>query len=304
MSISKAYIILAHTNGDQLCKMIERLDDGHSFFFLHIDKKASLEDFKVVVNRFTEKIKIVERVAIDWGGFGLINATLNGMRAVRDHKQSFTWVVLLSGQDYPIKPNDHINRFFLETAHHAFFDYTMLPDYHRWSPRGGYYRIDKYFLGTRPVEKFAAKGLNFLSNFFRFVKRPRLRKLKPFAGSQWWTMNEDTLHFVLDYIDKHPRYYAFHKFTFAADEVFFHTIVLNDELRKANIQNDSLRFLIWPDPSTPHPEILTSYDLDNITRSEKLFARKFDFAHDESVLDLVDEHCLQYRLSGTGQLKC
>lgn len=291
--INKAYIILVHTKAGQLYRLIERLDDGHSFFFLHIDKNASPQQFAEVVNSFTKKIKLVKRISIEWGGFGLAEATIEALKEVDKHPTQFDWISLLSGQDYPIKSNDFINRFLSNTTCSAFIEYTVLPDYHRWSPRGGYYRLDKYFFGLGQTNKLAAKAVNLLSSMFPFLRRRKLETLKPYAGSQWWSINNDTLKYILCFIENHPEYNAFQRFTFAADEVYFHTIVLNAESIKQQTQNSSKRYIYWPDTSKPHPEILIEKDLPVIAQSDALFARKFDAEKDEKILDLIDERCLQ-----------
>ncbi|MDB5110023.1 MAG: hypothetical protein JWR67_1137, partial [Mucilaginibacter sp.] len=35
--VKKAFIILAHKNEDQLVRLIDRLNDVYSYFFIHID---------------------------------------------------------------------------------------------------------------------------------------------------------------------------------------------------------------------------------------------------------------------------
>lgn len=290
--MEKAYIILVHRCGKHLYRLLTRLNDGNSFFFIHVDKKVALDEFAFALRDFSNKIKLTKRVAIEWGGFSLVEATLQAMREVKNHPTTFSWVSLLSGQDYPIKTNEYINKFFSTTSHHAFFDYTTLPDYERWSPRGGYYRIDKYYMGLKKVPKLTAKALNLLSNFFPFVRRPTLGSLTPYAGSQWWTIDATILNYILNYVKNNPRYSAFHKYTFAADEVFFHTIVLNADELKLKVQNNNKRFFIWLDTSKSHPETLQAEDLDAIKNSDGLFARKFDLEQYPEILNLVDSECL------------
>ncbi|WP_207494046.1 beta-1,6-N-acetylglucosaminyltransferase [Aridibaculum aurantiacum] len=293
--MQKAYIILAHKNGEQVYRLVERLNDDFSFFFLHIDKKASLEEFAPVVNAFTKKVKLVNRVPINWGGFGLVEATLNAMHDIKNHSINFNWISLLSGQDYPIKKNDFIHHFFKTATEAAFMDYSLLPDYNRWSPRGGYYRIDRYYLGLESHSKLTAKALNFLARFIPVVRRPSMKALCPYAGSQWWSMTKETMEYVLDYVENHPLYVPFHKYTFASDEVFFQTILLNAKHLKERVRNNNKRFFIWPDTSKAHPEVLVKENIDVIMSSEALFARKFDVEEDQDILDLIDQRCLDLK---------
>ena len=43
--MQKNYLILAHRNPEQLCRMIKALDDGNSKFFIHLDAKTPIEPF-------------------------------------------------------------------------------------------------------------------------------------------------------------------------------------------------------------------------------------------------------------------
>ena len=46
--MQKNYLILAHKNPEQLCRMIRTLDDGVSTFFIHVDAKVAIEPFKAL----------------------------------------------------------------------------------------------------------------------------------------------------------------------------------------------------------------------------------------------------------------
>ena len=43
-NIKIAYIVLCHKNAGQINKMIKKLDSKNCDFFLHIDKKSSIEE--------------------------------------------------------------------------------------------------------------------------------------------------------------------------------------------------------------------------------------------------------------------
>jgi hypothetical protein len=102
------------------------------------------------------------------------------------------------------------------------------------------------------------------------------------------------LNYILDFLNVHRNYYRFHKSTFAADEVFFHTILLNsaDEKMRGSICNAHKRYIKWLDTTMGHPEILRKKDYDEMVNSDALFARKFDMEVDHEILDLIDENCL------------
>ena len=224
----KAYIILVHKNPEQVCRLIEKLNDGNSKFFVHIDKKIPSAQFSIL-NRFHNRVKFVQRVKTDWGSYGLVIATLNALKEIKTSGEDFKQIILLSGQDYPIKSNAFIDEFFKRSEYSLFIEYFKIPNHEKWKPRGGLYRVDKYYLGSSVYEKYIAKMLNFLSMYSVRLQRNLPLDMIPYAGSQWWMINMYAVNYILDFIDKNPEYISFHKHTFAADEVFFQTILLNIE---------------------------------------------------------------------------
>jgi glutathione synthase/RimK-type ligase-like ATP-grasp enzyme len=114
--------------------------------------------------------------------------------------------------------------------------------------------------------------------------------MKPYAGSMWWIIDDYSMRYILDYVKNNPEYTAFHKKTFAPDEVFFHMILLNatDEKVRERIVNDDKRFIKWKDIESAHPEQLEEKDLEDIRRSDALFARKFDITEDDEILNLIE----------------
>jgi len=47
--MEKNYIILVHENPQQLLRLIKALDDNKSFFYIHVDKKVDIQDFKELI---------------------------------------------------------------------------------------------------------------------------------------------------------------------------------------------------------------------------------------------------------------
>jgi len=66
--MKKAYVILSHTQPDMLIRLISRLDDDCSDFFVHLDKKISSVVYDQI--RFSgNRKRMVERVYCDLGRF-------------------------------------------------------------------------------------------------------------------------------------------------------------------------------------------------------------------------------------------
>lgn len=289
--MKKAYIILAHKNEEMVKRLVDRLDDNASDFFLHIDLNSDITGFRRVF-RNDRRVRFLWREDTGWGTFGLVKATLNAMRVIRNG--DYEKVILLSGQDYPIKSNEEIDQFFQNSPYNIFMDHFPLPNHRKWGPGGGMYRVNKYFFGLSGIKKLLAKAANFLGILFPFAKRKELPGMKPFSGSQWWAMDMRAVNYILDYVEEHPEYVRYHQHTFAADELFFQMILLNcpDPSLRENISNNNLRFMKWKSESVAHPEVLGVDDVEHISGSEALFARKFDPNVDSEVINVIDDKLL------------
>ena len=286
---------MAHRYPAQLFRLIERLNDGQSQFFIHIDKTAEFSQFQIV-KAFGDIVQFIERVDSKWGGFGSVQASLNGLKAVKNSGKSFDRILLLSGQDYPIKSNHNINEFFKTSPHSVFVDYFPIPNYKKWpgSDRGGWYRVDKYYIGLKWHEFFRSKSMNLLSTYLPFLRRKIPGGMKPFTGSQWWSVDEYAMNYILDYDAKHPEYRAFHQYTFVPDELYVHMILGNskDEKIMKSLTPTNKRFMIWEKPDSTHPNTLRTKDLAAMKASDHLFARKFDAGVDAEIFDLIDREIL------------
>ena len=80
--MEKAYIILAHRNPIQVYRLIRQLDDHQSTFFLHIDKKVRVGAFTGLLE-FGAKVKLVKREFSSWASFGIVQATINALEAIK-----------------------------------------------------------------------------------------------------------------------------------------------------------------------------------------------------------------------------
>jgi hypothetical protein len=272
-------------------RLVDRLDDNDSTFLLHVDLNSDITGFREIFDH-DKRVIFLKRERTGWGSFGLVQATLNAMKMLE--RGDYEKVILLSGQDYPIKTNNEIDQFFRESPYNIFLNHFPLPNHSKWGPGGGMYRVNKYFFGLSSIKKLMAKAVNFLGILFPFAKRRSVNGMKPFAGSQWWAMDMRAVNYILNYIRKHPEYVRYHQHTFAADELFFQMILLNcpDPSLRENIANDSLRFMVWKNGIIAHPEILSVSNIDAINCSNALFARKFDPELDNNVLGVIDDRFL------------
>jgi hypothetical protein len=285
-----AYIIHAFKNAEQLSRLIRALATPDVAFYLHIDAKVDIKPFELAAARAgADNVAFVKRENSRWGSMGCVRAVLNGMSEV-EKRESLEYVCLLSGQDYPIKPNAEIAAFFAKNRDLTYMWNVPLP-YANWTGNGGLDRLTKYHV--QPFKSRAlCQGLNQVIGLVHPLL-PRRRQpvdLKPYGGSFYFGLSTYALRYVLEFVRSRPEYLEFHKWTLIPEEVFFQTILLNSaEPRiRDNIRNESLSYSEWPSEG-PAPAVLTESHLPVLENSHCLFARKFDMAKGSAVLDLLDK---------------
>jgi hypothetical protein len=279
-----AHLILAHSEPGQLARLIRALEHPDAYFFLHIDAKISLDTFRFLAAQ--ERVFLLnERVKVGWGAYSIVQATINGFRAIAASDLGIDYVNLLSGSDYPLKDPDEIHRFFKAHQPENFMQFELVME--EWKeaiPRLTEYHLTNYsFPGKYMVQKWMNKIL---------PARQIPDHLVPVGRSQWMSLTIDAVRFILQYLDSHPRFVHFFKHTWAPDELIFQTILYNSDFR-AKMVNDNLRHIQWL-KGKASPEILTERDLDELLNSKALFARKFDVLISSGVLDQLDKKILNH----------
>lgn len=266
-----AYLILAHKNPKQVKRLLNNLDDD---VYVHLDLKCSIDKFKIEKNNV---YFIRDRVNINWGGFSMIQATLNLIESAINNKQ-YDYYILLSGDDYPIKPLEEFKKFLMNNRTYSFLEYESFDEH--WPKAKFRYNRYKISESNKIYIKFIQKILNLIVN-----KRNMYKNMIAFKGSQWWCLNLESIEYIIDYIKNNNGVLKYFMHTHIPDEMFFQTILLNSSL-KDKIINDNLRYIILEES---HPETLTIEHYSVIRNlKNKFFARKFDINIDSNILDILD----------------
>src|SRR5215217_6713309 len=104
------YLIVAHKHPEQLVRLVRRLSTEKTSFFVHVDRKTKSETYNQMVRGLGNmpNVHFLKRQRVYWGHISLVTAYIQGLREILNRNTSFDYVVLLSGQDYPIKSNSYI----------------------------------------------------------------------------------------------------------------------------------------------------------------------------------------------------
>jgi hypothetical protein len=132
-----AYLILAHKHPEQLARLVHRLSTEKTSFYIHVDRKTDDETHAQMVRRLGNlpNVHFLERQRVYLAHFSLVNATIKGLKEILNRDMRFDYIVLLSGQDYPIKPSSSVEKTFRENEPNSFMEYFPLP-YAHWQEHG------------------------------------------------------------------------------------------------------------------------------------------------------------------------
>lgn len=304
--MQKNYLILAHKNPLQLSRMIERLDDGASKFFIHLDAKTPIEPFAACLEG--THIRFIEpRERCVWGDFSIVRATIHLMEAASKEQGVF---ILMSGQDYPIQSQGYINAFLESNKGFDFIEIEPLEE--KWKPKMVKDKLEHYhilhseerghsncyapFAHCSVFQKLRTlthllKGRLSQKNFRLLCSLPK--RVAPFkrqyAGSQFWAFSERTFYAVLNYIREHKAALEeYYKYTSSPDEVYFHSVLMDLVAKDSTIKlKEQITYVNYFRKNN----VFVTEDFDKLTSAKgKLFARKFDTDIDIEILNKLDSY--------------
>ena len=304
--MQKNYLILAHKNPLQLGRMIERLDDGASKFFIHLDAKTPIEPFAACLEG--GHIRFIEpRERCVWGDFSIVRATIHLMEAASKEQGVF---ILMSGQDYPIQSQEYINDFLERNKEFDFIEIEPLEE--KWKPKMVKDKLEHYHIlhseergNSNCYAPFAhcsvfqklrtlthlLKGRLSQKNFRLLCSLPK--RLAPFerqyAGSQFWAFSERTFYAVLNYIREHKAALeGYYKYTSSPDEIYFHSVLMDLVAKDSTIKlKDPITYVNYFRKNN----VFVTEDFEKLSSAKgKLFARKFDTDIDIEILNKLDSY--------------
>ncbi|SIN81565.1 beta-1,6-N-acetylglucosaminyltransferase [Chitinophaga niabensis] len=277
-----AFIILAHKNPAQLHRLLTRLQHPNIDCFVHIDRKCKIEDYAEALS-LPQVYTITPRVKVTWAGWSIVQATLNGMEAIRQSGKSYTYITMLSGQDYVIKTTEHIYQTLIQPGNRQYIGLISEKDLKpMMSKVDNYHLVECNFPGKY---KFAS----LLTKILPARKTPF--GLKIYSGSGWWTLTQDCVNYLLDYIRERPQLVRYFKLTWGSDEFIFQTILMGSPYKEA-VTGYDLHYIDWGNDRSKgqnHPKTLGVEDVELMLKSDRLVARKFEMDKDPALLDKIDQ---------------
>ncbi|MGJ7461894.1 beta-1,6-N-acetylglucosaminyltransferase [Halomonas sp. MA07-2] len=295
-----AYIVLAHTDPEHIARLAKKLVKGTQHaVFLHLDQKSAIEPFRALLKDEARVHFVEPRIKAYWGGYSLVEATINAFRQARQHG-GFDRFVVLQGLEYPIRSNREIEGFFNEHPDTEFMrarnetltrDTNDLKKYRlRWS-------MDRDKRSWRLVNA----GNILISKLGRLIrfKKPTVKvgnaRLTIYRGWGHFALTGRAIDYILDFHDSYLEFNRFFMHVYAPDESYFHTILYNspfinqtpDKGPTDDISLDALLNLTYCE----YPDQVTIFtqkaDYPTLEQSGCLFFRKAT-SESRELLDHID----------------
>lgn len=279
-----AYLITAYNNYEHLEKLINALDDTNAEFFVHIDKKSQMPE-NLVGNL---KVVFIDRIPVWWGGWSHMEAILNLMKEAG--QRAFDYYVLISGTDYPIRPNSFLYNTLKEGGEYI----NIIKGFQDHKPES---RIKYYYYDSFDRRNRQSIRTVFFSALEKVKSKIIIKRKYPFKeifhGSTWWALSHDCVNHILDFIKNNPQYVRFYKTSWCAEESFLQTIIGNSKF--ATECKTNLTYADWS--KEPGPIVLNQEHVALFKKQDEFessygkyrpfFARKFNDTT-KDVVEMID----------------
>lgn len=287
-----AILILAHKDFTHLRHLIEYFTKN-CYVYVHVDKKADINDEELRLISSMPQVRTVYRqFHVHWGGFSVLEAELSLFKRAYEDVEA-DYYHLISGQDYPIKPLNAFLNYFEKRGEKDYIEYKPYP-ITNWG--SAFFNRFRFYYLADDVNWQTSNGKRFMGELLKLqadynVRREPIREFNIiYKGSQWMSLTRDTVDLVLKYTDEHPSFLQRLKYTFAPEESYIHTILLNS--RKGKILNNNLRYIRWNAENGNNPSNLSIEHFDDIRDSNAFFARKMERPYCNPLIQLIDRHLL------------
>ena len=249
-----AFCIECHKYTPVLQELCRQLQHPEADIFIHVDAKSDIRDFAPLrpLARF-----IHPRSKVYWGEYGQIDCMLKLLRATCNG--DYRYIAILSGDTLPLYPAETIRTVLREA-----------------------YARGRQFISANPSitpeeadrirrRRFCPDKSTFARRLLRIAMKCTMRADNPFfdrlppleKGSQWIAITDRMRDFIFDYLAAHPDFIPAFRYSHAADELFFHTL-LGDSPFAGHNANYSLVHADWSHPGA-HPKTLSTSDLSQLS---------------------------------------
>lgn len=285
----QAVLIIAHRDSKQVLDLAQIMRKRFEVY-IHFDKKMELP---VVIQKKLRELKVhySQQTNVHWGGWSIGLVAINLMKeALKNPK--VTYVHLISGQDWPLKPIDDIYDYY-EQSNKAYMTFFKAKE----TKKSGEPIIwwQKYYFSYDNMNRRSFYGKLYhrasmiLQTIFKVDKFKRLGiNMEIYSGSNWCDLPRDIAVYALNYLDKHPNVLKMFQTGYCSDEFWMQTIIGNSKYHE-RICTNMHRYILWERKHNSYPAILDEEDYRNIQSGNYFWGRKFMLPYSARLLDKINK---------------
>ncbi|MEG0408685.1 MAG: beta-1,6-N-acetylglucosaminyltransferase [Bacilli bacterium] len=316
-----AIMIMFHKNVDQVTRMVETLSDENFDIFIHADSNLLLSDEaknKIASASTKSNIYFTEKRyhgVLDTQS--LVDIAIELVKTAKING-NYKYYLLLSGQDYPIKPMAYISKQLDDTYPKPYIDCTPY-DKHNWifykfAINASILRFQQ-FIRRKKKGSLTRNSLRIIEIIIKqvvaclhldFYTSLTKQNIELYGGSAWWILPDICIDYILSEYNSNKAYISELLSTLTPEESFFQIMAMRSEcnnLIKINpidmVEQNCKTYAYFSGKSKPfkgHPYEFTINDIELLREKSEdeyfWFARKFDIEVDSKILDLIDKEFL------------
>jgi hypothetical protein len=266
-----AYLVLAYHKPRQLGRLVRALgEEDPAGIWIHVDRRTAGPVF-AEMRAAAPGAEFVRRHRSPWGSLGHVRGSLEALRAAL-RTPGWSHAVLVTGQDYPIRPRGEIAARLAAAGERSFMQWSPLPRADSWQrERGGLDRVERRHVHLRgDVVRLPGR------------RRPP-RGVRLFGGSAYWNLSRAAAEYAAS---TGPGLLREFRWAHVPDELFYQSLLLSSPLADT-IESADLRHVEFSGLRA-RPDVLGLDALPRLRESTALFARKFDLEEHPEILDRID----------------
>jgi len=308
MKINVAFLIIAHTDMDQLKRLCKKLTN-YGDLYIHIDEKtdvcyvSTIKKYISTLNTDNEINILSARISVFWGGYNSIYAIRNLLEsAIKNSQKTHDRVFLLSGLCYPLFSKEAFMQFCDDyKGKELMTAYNITTGLQKQQERVILYHLFRDIyppLGNNFLRRCIIAGARTALKYFGLRKKIYLmtqgQKWDIYTSSAWFGLTGACAQYVYDMLSRNKDIERYFKTSYASDELVIPTIVMNSSFgQTAEIINyynfeelSRLHYLHYTDAIWSYDE----NDFEEIMQSGKPFVRKLTSGKSEKLIEMIDEN--------------
>lgn len=295
--MKQAILLVLHKNFNQAKRLIDYFE-GECDIIIHVDRNGCIsENEKKLLSKLPGVLAVYSKYKVRWGAFNILQVEMFLLKQALKISNA-GYFHLLSGQDYPIRPLSSFLSFFSHTTVVGFVGTSVMN--HFASDSNNFSRLQYYMLNDY-FDARTSEGKRKIWNFVDWQKRHGIKRHIPehfdilYCGSAWFSINRRLVEYLVNYTETSSSFYKRMRFTFAPEEVYVSTVLLNSQWKNYMVGNNNCRLISWKHPGIDcSPANLSENDFYRLLMNKDIFfARKVDESDSRNLIVLIDKYLLK-----------